>query len=94
MRFHPTPGSAYECFRAPTAEWIVEASEKMADSFMKHFVKWLPKAIEHGKELGEKVDILSEGFNSLSHQAIVFDEIRLRLDKLLDGRPISALLEG
>ena len=92
--FHPTLGSAYENFRAPTAEWIVEASEKMADSFMNHFIKWLPKAIEHGKELGEEEDVLSSGFDSLSHQAIVFDEIRLRLDNLLDGRPVSALLEG
>jgi hypothetical protein len=30
--FSPTPGSAYEQFHPPSAEWIVEATEKMADS--------------------------------------------------------------
>jgi hypothetical protein len=30
--FQPTPGSAYEQFRPPTADWIVEATEKMAES--------------------------------------------------------------
>ncbi|TFG04633.1 MAG: hypothetical protein EU536_04205 [Promethearchaeota archaeon] len=96
--FHPEPNSAYEGFRPPTAEWIVEASEKMADSFMKHFVKWLPAWIEHAKEWGKDAfnleDYFSHGFNSLSHQTILFDEIKLRLDKLIDGRPFSALLEG
>ena len=91
--FHATSGSAYEGFRAPTAEWIVEASEKMADSFMKHLIKWLPAAIKHEKERGNDEYELTSGFNSLAHQAIVFDEINIRLDKLLDGRPVSALLE-
>jgi hypothetical protein len=30
--FQPTPGSAFGQFRPPSAEWIVEATEKMADS--------------------------------------------------------------
>ena len=30
--FQPTPGSAYEQFRPPTADWLVEATEKMAES--------------------------------------------------------------
>ena len=30
--FQPTPGSAYEQFRPPTADWLVEATEKMAKS--------------------------------------------------------------
>jgi hypothetical protein len=30
--FQPTPGSAYEQFRPPNADWIVEATEKMAES--------------------------------------------------------------
>ena len=29
--FQATPGSAYEQFRAPTADWLVEANEKMAE---------------------------------------------------------------
>jgi len=72
--FHPEPYSGYEGFRPPTVEWIVEASEKMADSFMRHFVKWLPKALEHGREWGEGIfdseEVLFRGFNSLLHQII------------------------
>lgn len=30
--FQPSPGSVYEQFRPPTADWIVEATEKMAES--------------------------------------------------------------
>jgi hypothetical protein len=30
--FQPTPGSDYEQFRPPTADWIVQATEKMAES--------------------------------------------------------------
>ena len=95
--FHPEPNSAYEGFRPPTAEWIVEASDKMADSFMKHFIKWLPAAIEHAEKWDGSFDLetgFANVFNSLSHQTILFDEIQLRLDKLLDGRPFSALIEG
>lgn len=33
--FQPTPGSAYEKFNPPTAEWIVEANEKMAESYLR-----------------------------------------------------------
>ncbi len=32
----PTLGSAYEQFRPPRAEWIVEAAEKMADAYFKY----------------------------------------------------------
>lgn len=30
--FMPSPGSAYEQFRPPTADWLVEANEKMAEA--------------------------------------------------------------
>jgi len=30
--FQPSPGATYEQFRSPTADWIVEANEKMAES--------------------------------------------------------------
>jgi len=95
--FHPEPNSAYEGFRPPTAEWIVEASDKMADSFMNHLIKWLPATIEHAEKWDGHFDLetgFANVFNSLSHQTILFDEIKLRLDKLLDGRPFSALIEG
>jgi len=34
--FVPTPGSAYESFRPPKAEWLVEATEKIADLCLQH----------------------------------------------------------
>jgi len=36
LNFQPTPGSAYEQFRPPTADWIVKATEEMADSVLRH----------------------------------------------------------
>lgn len=36
LNFQPTFGSAYGQFRPPTADWIVEATEKMADSVFRH----------------------------------------------------------
>jgi hypothetical protein len=36
LMFMPTPGSPYAEFRPPTAEWMVEASEKMADSYFRY----------------------------------------------------------
>ena len=32
----PTPGSPYARFRPPTADWFVEANEKMADSYFRY----------------------------------------------------------
>jgi len=32
----PTPGSPYEKFRPPTADWIVEANEKMANIYFRY----------------------------------------------------------
>jgi hypothetical protein len=34
--FMVAPGSAYEGFRPPSADWYIEATEKMADSFFRH----------------------------------------------------------
>lgn len=34
--FQPSPGSAYEQFRSPSADWIVEANEKMAEIHFRH----------------------------------------------------------
>ena len=34
--FNPTPGSAYESFMPPTAEWLVEATEQIADRCLEH----------------------------------------------------------
>lgn len=36
LSFQPSTGSVYEHFRPPTADWIVEATEKMAESHFHH----------------------------------------------------------
>lgn len=36
LMFMPSPESPYAAFRPPTAEWMVEASEKMADSYFRY----------------------------------------------------------
>lgn len=36
LNFQPAPASAYGQFRPPTADWIVEATEKMADCVFRH----------------------------------------------------------
>ncbi len=36
LTFIPMPGSPYAQFRLPTAQWFVEANEKMADSYFQY----------------------------------------------------------
>lgn len=84
--FHSTPGSDYEGFRPPTAEWIIEASEKMADSFMRHIFKWFKPTKADAKE-GEKYGSrFSPKKMPTTHLSVVFDEIGFRINKLLGGR--------
>jgi len=90
--FHSTPGSAYEGFRPPTAEWIIEASEKMADSFMKHIFKWIKPRRVNTKEGGKGLSNLSSGRFPTTHLSVLFDEIGFRLNKLLGGRKLSEIM--
>jgi hypothetical protein len=90
--FHPEPLSAYEGFRNPTAEWIIEATNKMADSFMNHLLKWLKPALEIAKEKGREVYEFSAGSTPTTRLSVFFDEIGIRLNKLLGGRSVSKLL--
>ncbi len=92
--FHSTPGSAYEDFRPPTAEWIIEASEKMADSFMKHIFKWFKLTKADAKEGGKYVSKFSPRKMPTTHLSVVFDEVGFRINQLLRGRSISELMEG
>ena len=87
--FHSTPGSSYEGFRPPTAEWIIEASEKMADSFMKHIFKWFKPAKRDNKEGRSNSSRFSPSRMPTTHLSVVFDEIGLRINKLLGGKSIS-----
>ncbi len=90
--FHSTPGSAYEGFRPPTAEWIIEASEKMADSFMKHIFKWIKPTKGDKKEGGPKISRFSTTRMPTTHLSVVFDEVGYRINKLLGGKSISEFI--
>ena len=92
--FHSTPGSAYEGFRPPTAEWIVEASEKMADSFMKHVLKWLKPGKPTANEGRRNISRFSPGRMPTTHLSVVFDEIGYRINKLFGGKSISEIVGG
>jgi len=90
--FHSTPGSAYEGFRPPTAEWIIEASDKMADSFMRHIFKWIKLRRDKTKEEGKRLSNLSSGRFPTTHLSVLFDEISFRVNKLLGGRKLSEIM--
>lgn len=92
--FHSTPGSAYEGFRPPTAEWIIEASEKMADSFMKHIFKWIKLRSDKTKEGGKRLSSLSSGRFPTTHLSVLFDIISFRVNKLLGGRKLSEIKQS
>ncbi|MBA7605049.1 Bacteriochlorophyllide c C-7(1)-hydroxylase [subsurface metagenome] len=91
--FHSTPGSAYEGFRPPTAEWIIEASDKMADSFMKHIFKWIKPTRANAKKGGKNLSGLPSGRVPTTHLSVLFDEISYRVNKLLRGRSINDFLQ-
>ena len=92
--FHSTPRSSYEGFRPPTAEWIIEASEKMADSFMKHIFKWIKPTKSKAEQKGTIVSRFSSRSMPTTHLSVVFDEISHRINKLLRGKSINEFLEG
>ena len=78
--FFSTPGSAYWGFRPPTAEWIVEASNKIVNSFLKHGPKWLAKARRIAKKESNgrsEIKVMRDG-----RMSIVFDELARRLSEI------------
>jgi len=78
--FFSAPGSAYWGFRAPTAEWIVEASERMVDIFLEHIPKFLstmPSQEASGGARGTKPRPLSDYLTT--HLSTVPDELKRRL---------------
>ena len=77
LTFQSAPGSAYWGFRPPTAEWLVEASNKMADSFLKHAPKFLdPNRI---KRLEKRAKKEGPRRNRSSPEGIVLDEVQRRM---------------
>jgi len=81
--FFSAPGSAYWGFRSPTAEWIVEASERMVDIFLEHIPKFLsamPSQNASGGGPGIQRRPLSDHLTT--HLSTVPDELQRRLAAL------------
>jgi hypothetical protein len=79
--FFSAPGSAYWGFRSPTAEWIVEASERMVDIFLEHIPKFLsmmPPEKSGAGALGMRERPLSAYLTT--HLSTVPDELQRRLE--------------
>ncbi len=77
----PSPGTEYEGLHAPSAEFIVKASEGYADSFLRHAPTFLApvikEAIKNRKEGGIS-ELKRVGDNSTS-LSTVFDELKRRI---------------
>jgi hypothetical protein len=94
--YHSTPGSAYWGHRAPTAQWLVEATERMADLYTKHSPKIIKTLVSDIKNAGVS-NLLkavvtrageSRGKEKSSDSAevlLVFDEIQRRIGSELFG---------
>ena len=80
--FFSAPGSAYWGFRAPTAEWIVEASEKIADLYINYAPKFLGPAIAKARREKKEGVPKRPRSNQTTHLSVVFDEIQRRLQGL------------
>ncbi|TFG28254.1 MAG: hypothetical protein EU532_05675 [Promethearchaeota archaeon] len=83
-------GSAYWGFRTPTADWIVEASNKIVDIFLKHGIKWLRKASKFAKREGAQKAIVS-GIPKSGRADIVFDELGRRITEKFGGKSLAEL---
>ena len=80
LMFFSTPGSAYWGFRPPTASWIVEASNKIVDSFLKYAPKWIAKSQRMAKKEGKSKSELK--IDRDGRMSIVFDELARRLKEI------------
>jgi hypothetical protein len=82
--YFSAPGSAYWGFRSPTAEWIVEASERIVDIFMEHmpkllsFVSMMRPEDSNVRALGRQGRPLSDYLTT--HLSTVPDELQRRLE--------------
>ena len=65
----------------------------MADYFIKHMLKWLPRVLAKGGEKRKSLYSFSSGTTPTTHLSVVFDEIGYRVNKLLRGKSISEFLE-
>lgn len=83
--FFSAPGSAYWGFRAPTADWIVEASGKIVESYMKHMPKYLAAAAKSmNKGSGGAMRVPRS--RKTTHLSVVYDELARRMQELMGGQ--------
>jgi len=88
------PGSAYWGFRPPTADWLVEATEKMVDIYLKHAGKIIKAGIDSAGgasgiagALTNRLKGKGAGRMQTSNESVpmslIGDEIRLRTQGLM-----------
>ncbi|MCB9556913.1 MAG: hypothetical protein H6707_12475 [Deltaproteobacteria bacterium] len=75
--FYSAPGSAYWGFRPPTADWLMETTEKIADVF----INYLPQIIQSFQVSGDQPPAAPSLANCL-----VFDELQRRTAALFGGQ--------
>lgn len=80
--FYSAPGSAYWGFRPPTAEWLVESTDRLADVFMPH----LPRVMQNLAASGASAPAAPSFAN-----CILFDEVRRRFQELMTGAGPAAV---
>lgn len=95
LTFFSDPGSPYAGFRSPTADWLVDAADQIADSYLNHVPKFLPemmrrrKARKSGqkeeKQSGASSMMPSAASSNSSHLTIVFDEVQRRVQGFMGG---------
>jgi len=88
--YHSTPGSAYWGHRSPTAEWLVESTDKMADIYVKHSPKIIRSLVSDLRNAGVSrlikaaVTKVGEGrakekSSDSAQVLLVFDELQRRM---------------
>lgn len=79
--FYTAPGSAYWGFRPPTAEWLVETTERLADVLMPH-VPRIMQTLAASNALVPAAPSFANG--------MLFDEMQRRIQELMSGgRPAA-----
>jgi len=92
--FMSLPGSAYWGFRPPTADWLVEATEKMVDIYLKHASKIIKAGIDSAGgasgiagALANRLKGKGAGRMQTSNESVplslIGDEIRLRTQGIM-----------
>jgi len=96
LTFIPDPGSAMADASPPPADWLVQVSERIADLYVKHglrfmasvmrevaprlYQRYAPDFMKSDKKI--RPSLVGRGGIQLTHLAIVFDEVVRRAQKI------------